>query len=168
MWLEETCRYGAIPCSQNFLSPVELEIDGPISFSRHTEEIAGHIKLTARGPQQVDDVVIILVETARHDEREHEDIRGQAQVCSRPFTIEDGETVTLPFTMRIKIPKRGYESLIDDGGVIGALGRVASFLDDSDDHSPRRSYELVAAADVLGCKFDPRCTRHITRFDGFF
>jgi hypothetical protein len=153
---------------KNFLSPVELEIDGPLSFSRHTEEIAGHIKLTARGPQQVDDVVIILVEKTRRNNTEYEDIRGQAQVCSRPFTIEDGETITLPFSMGIRIPKRGWERLIDDGGVIGALGRVASFLDDSDDHTPRSDYELVAAADVLGCKFDPRCTRHIGRFDGFF
>lgn len=149
---------------KNFLSPVTLEIEVQGSFSARDSSIDGQIKLSAQGAQQVREVAIILIERLQLEGGgERDEIMGKAMVCAQTFSLADKETVALPFSIPIDFPKGNWESVIEVGGVLGVLGKVASAMSDAPDSSV--SYELVAAADVLGCKFDPKITRRITRWD---
>lgn len=178
--------------AKNFLSPISVEIECPGSFSGHDSAISGQIKLTAKGePQQVQEVVIVLVERIHQNGTTDDHVRGNAYVCRQPFTVESGQVKTFDFQLPIQIyiPRSGLRVALDEGGVLGAIGVAgivaatllgsdddtstssddSSSSDDStssDDSSSHSTYELVAAADVLGCKFDPKCTRSITRWDG--
>lgn len=150
---------------ENFLSPVTLEIECPSTFYARQGAIEGQIKVTAQGAQQISEVVIILIERSRYSgESEEELVVGKTAVCSRPFTVAAGEEKRLDFSLDFSLPERGWDHIINEGGVLGALGKVVEFLDNGTE-SVSTSYDLIAAADVAGCKFDPKVTKWLSRVE---
>ena len=149
--------------AENFLSPVKLEIECPRSFYARQGSIEGHIRLTSQGAYQIDEVVMVMIERSQvSGEREEEAVVGKASVCSRPFTIDANEVKILEFSLSFRLAEYGWDSVINEGGVLGLLGKVVDHFDDGND-DVSRSYDLVAAAEVRGSKFDPKVVKGIIR-----
>ena len=69
------------------------------------------------------------------------------------FEIKADETKTVAFT----IPYGLEKTLADMGGVLGGIGKVASFLSDE-----KIEYYVTASASVKGAAFDPSDTVAVT------
>lgn len=147
---------------KNFLSPITLEIECSDSFYARQGAITGQVKVTSQETWQIDEVVIIMVELCRDGGHEDKYVRGKASVCSRPFTITAGEEIRLDFSLNFTLPERGWDRVINEGGVLGTLGKIAQFYDKGSERI-NSSYELTAAAEVRGTKFDPKVTKWISR-----
>lgn len=154
---------GLFDAVEAFLSPVKMAIECPDSFYARQGSIEGHVKVTSDSPIQVDEVAIIMVERSWvSGEPEEEAVVGTASICSRPFSINRGEQATLEFSLRFSLSESGWDSVVNEGGVLGNLGKIVSVLDEGTDFL-HRSYELVAAAELRGSKFDPKVTKAIYR-----
>jgi hypothetical protein len=74
-------------------------------------------------------------------------------VASEPFEIKTGETKSLDFS----IPYSFGKTLIDQGGVLGALGAKASGF--------QEAYFVIVVCDVKGTAMDPKATIQMTPVD---
>lgn len=93
---------------------------------------------------------------------DEEAVVGKARVNSTPFTVTAGQERWLSFTLDFTLEEIGWDSVINEGGVLGTLGKIVQAFDD-DEPRVTRSYQLIAAADVVGCKFDPKVTKSLVR-----
>jgi hypothetical protein len=139
---------------------VDVELVIPAELPKDATTLAGMIRVSAKQDQHI---TLVKVEIKQvHQEgsgtertsREYE--IGELIVVNTPFDIKEGETkeypFTLPFTRRMSRDQR----MAQEGGVMGALGKISTFMDNEEDN-----FWVNAMVDVKGAALDPNDTKSI-------
>src|SRR5262249_15624331 len=112
-------------------------------------EIPGKVVLTTKTDKDIQQVTYkfyLRHTTGEGEKRKTNDITLGESTYKEPFTLKPGETKTLDF----KIPYSLSKGLEDMGGVLGGIGKVASFLS-----TDRKEFYVLATASVKGTAFGP-------------
>ncbi|MFN8614157.1 MAG: sporulation protein [Vulcanimicrobiota bacterium] len=140
------------------IATVVVSIDTADTFSAEQSTIDGTITVTGKSDQEVTLVKIELREhwrTGSGDDKteKHFDL-GKQVVCDQPFSIKEGEERKFPFSMPFSLIRSKNDEMAEQGGVMGALGKVGAFLDQE-----KSTFKLTAMADVKAATFDPNCEK---------
>jgi hypothetical protein len=140
------------------IATVVVTIDCPDTFSAEQSTIDGTITVTGKSEQEVTVVQIELREHWRtgsgEDKTEKHFDLGKLVVCDQPFTINENEERKFPFSLPFSLLRSKNDQMVEQGGVMGALGKVGAFLDQE-----KSTFKLIAMADVKAATFDPNCEK---------
>jgi hypothetical protein len=127
--------------------------------SRKGGRITGNAVLTTKSDKQVlklDYKFVLRRTTGRGEEQKTKEYVLGRSGHGEPFDLKKGETKTVPF----EIPYAVDTTLKDLGGVLGAIGKVGSFLS-----SEREEFFVVCNCDVKGAALDPSDKVAVTLVD---
>ena len=140
------------------IATVVVTIDCPDTFSADQPTIDGTITITGKSEQEITLVKIGMFEHWRtgssEDKTEKHFELGGVDLCTDAFTIQEGEERKFPFSVAFTLLHSKNDDMVAQGGVMGTLGKVGSFLDQE-----KSTFKLVAMADVKAATFDPNCEK---------
>jgi hypothetical protein len=131
-----------------------IEVENP--FPKFDPVLGGTVRLTTKAEKEILSLEVRFVmekTSGRGEDKETETVElgkystKNVIASSYPFVLKPGETRDDAFVITdISMEK----SLKDYGGVLGAIGKVGSFLS-----SEKVEFYVIAEADVKGTPFDP-------------
>jgi hypothetical protein len=137
---------------------VQLQDINP-RVSRSGSQITGKVLLTSKGDKHVLKLTykfVLQKTTGRgEDKKTKEFVLGQA-AWNEPFDIKTGETRTMEFAIPYSLEK----GLKDQGGVLGAVGKIGAFA-----VGETEEYFVVAVCDVKGTALDPSSKVEVSLVD---
>jgi len=139
---------------------IQLIVDGQIPKpAGDSGEITGSVNITSKSSQKVLYLDFFLKEeytTGTGDNKKTKEFDlGQCKINDK-FEIKPGETKTLNFTLPFKLLKSSTQSLSEQKGVLGAIGKVGSFAS-----GEKSSYKVKAEAKVEGTALGPSSQKDI-------
>jgi hypothetical protein len=129
------------------------------TVSKKGTTITGRAILTSKSDKQVLGLTYkfnLRKTTGSGEEKKVKDYVVGESRSTEPFEIKAGETKTVEFTIPYSIEK----TLADMGGVLGAIGKVGSFLS-----GDKLEYTISVAASVKGAAFDTSDSMTVTVVD---
>jgi len=138
---------------------VKVELQVPAEASKADGTIAGKIILTTKSDQEVKDIEVKVIEeytTGRGDDKETKEYTLGVAKFSEAFTIKEGETKEIPFSVSFAMLKSNNDELKEKGGALGALGKVGAFADNE-----KSKYFVEADVDVKSAALDPSDKKQI-------
>jgi hypothetical protein len=165
------------------ISTVKVEIDCPARFSIEQESIQGRLTLTGLRDQEICEVKMQFVEEWTDYEDgssdEHRAVRGTDLLLNQTILLKKDEQICCDFDVPFELPWTLNDEMKTKDGVVGTIGKVASFLsfDDvlpdgvadvasavfSDDRDV--TYKIVALVDLRSTWADPDCEKILYRVD---
>jgi hypothetical protein len=137
---------------------VKLKDVNPI-ISKAKNTITGKVILTTGADKTVlkMEYKFLLKKTSGsgEDKKTDEFLIGYTEVAE-PFDIKKGETKEIPFTINYALEK----TLADMGGVLGTVGKLASWMS-----TDKSEYFIRCDCDVKGAAFDPSAEMKVTIAD---
>jgi len=133
------------------------DVNPMVSKSKH--EITGKAILTTGSDKTVlkmEYKFLLKKTTGSGENKDVKDFLIGYTEKTEQFEIKKGETKELPFTINYQLEK----TLADMGGVLGTVGKVASWLS-----SDKLEYFVVCECDVKGAAFDPSAQVPVTIVD---
>ena len=167
------------------ISTIKVEIDCPLRFSIEQETINGRLTLTGLRDQEICEVKMEFVEewTTYDDEDgssdEHRSILGTDLLLNQTILLKKDEQISCEFAVPFELSWTLNDELKMKDGVMGTIGKVASFLS-FDDVLPEGAadvasavfsderditYKIVARVDVKSTRADPDCEMVLYRVD---
>ena len=142
------------------LGTVKVKLEVPSTFSEKDKTIKGAVHILGKSAQKVNKITIELVEDYSKKSKSGEMKRKKYELgtveLTKAFEIKEGEEKKFEFELAFDLIKSYNDQMKEKGGVVGALGKVGSFLDN--EHS---EYTLKATADVEAAKLDPMDVVHL-------
>lgn len=142
------------------IGTVKVKLSVPGTFTTNDSEIKGSVEITAKSDQALDHIEIKLEEehtTGRGDDKKTKTYElGTVKLPG--FDMKSGEVKTLEFSLPFSYSKSNNESLSEQGGVLGGLGKLGSMAT-----GEKSAFQVVATADVKGATFDPNDIVEIKR-----
>ncbi len=129
------------------------------TVSKKGNSIIGKAILTSKSDKQVLGLTYkfnLRKTTGSGEEKKVKDYVVGQSASTEAFEIKAGETKTVDFTIPYSIEK----TLADMGGVLGAIGKVGSFLS-----GDKLEYTISVAASVKGAAFDTSDSMTVTVVD---
>jgi len=130
---------------------VKLAIDVPVNIEKASQEVKGSIKVTSKTDKHVEKITVKLVETfsqGRGESASERDYDWGEKEISSAFDIKTGEEKVVEFVLPFTPVKSSTESMADQGGVLGGLGKVAMFADNA-----KSTFKVEASAKITGSAF---------------
>ncbi len=135
---------------------VELEIPGQVQGS--AGQIEGKVIITAKSDQVVKEVRIVLIEeytTGRGDDKTSKQFE-LGTITLPGMELKAGETHTLSFQLPFQLLKSSNQSLSEEKGVLGALGKAAVFA-----RNEKSEYKVKASLSLQGTMLNPDTDKSI-------
>ncbi len=110
------------------IGTVSVELQVPGQVSRDSREIQGQAVLTAKSAQKVKEIQLRFVEaytTGRGQEQRTKEYELGALTLNGSFELQEGESKTVEFTLPFSLQLSSNQSLAQEGGVLGVLGKAA-------------------------------------------
>lgn len=130
---------------------VKVEVDEKIP--KDSGLVEGRILVTAAADQHVLGVTVQMYEQWSHgsgaDRKTDKYDMGEWEL-GEEFDLKAGDERKIPFSMGFVRAKSKNDKMIDQGGVMGAMGKVGAFMD-----SESSMYFINASVDVQGAALDP-------------
>ncbi|MBN1484137.1 MAG: sporulation protein [Chloroflexia bacterium] len=130
---------------------VDLQIPGQIA--QDSGQVQGQVVLTAKSDQQVKSVELRFVEeytTGRGDEKKTKEYELGKLTLGEAFAIKAEETRTIDFTLPFSMQLSSNQSLAQEKGVLGALGKAAVMA-----RNERSEYFVRAQVKLEGAGLSP-------------
>lgn len=138
---------------------VSVRLEIPAHVAKDAGQLQGKMVLTSKSDQEVTSLKIRLLEeytTGRGDEKKTKEFELGIVTINQAFTIKSGETKEVAFTLPFTALKSNNDQLKEQGGALGALGKMASFADNE-----KSKYFVDADADVKSAALDPSDKKEI-------
>lgn len=138
---------------------IKLELTVAEEFQKADGQVTGTVVVTSKSDQNVKSIDVKVTEhwsTGIGTERQTKNFELGKVTLSQAFTIKVGETKEIPFTVGFTILKSENDRMKEQGGVMGGLGKVGSFLD-----AEKSTYEVDAVASVEGTLIPPTASKKI-------
>ncbi len=137
---------------------VKVKIEGLNPTVKKSEnQLSARVVLTTKSDKQVLGLTykFMLRRTKKGagDQKEVKEFNVGTASSNESFEMKAGETKTIDFTLPYALEK----TLADLGGVLGGIGKAASFLS-----GDKMEYYVTATAQVKGAAFDPSDTVYVT------
>lgn len=135
------------------IGTLDVKVQGPAEFSASTTKLDGTVYITAKSEQQVLSITVELREefrTGRDDDKKEQRFVLGSQRFGEQFTMKEGETRTLPFSLPVAFRKSANAQLQDRGGLMGGIGKLGAWAADE-----KSTYKLHCEVDVKGTSLDP-------------
>lgn len=135
------------------IGTLDVRVEGPAHFSATATQYAGVVHLTAKSEQQVLSLTIELREEftsgRADDKKEQRFVLGSVRF-NEQFTLREGETKAVPFTLGVAFRKSANAQLQERGGLLGGIGKLGALA-----AGEKSTYKLYAEVDVKGTSLDP-------------
>ena len=138
---------------------VKIALEVPPDVTKESKKLSGKVTLTTTSDQQVESITVKLMEkytTGSGDSKTTREFELGKAVINQPFEIKISETKAVDFTIDFEMLKSKNDQLKEQGGVLGALGKVGSFV-----QSEKSEYYVEAMADVKAAALDPTDKKNI-------
>lgn len=132
---------------------VKVVLQAPGQVAKTAGVIEGKVVLTTKSDQDVVSIKITLIEeytTGRGDEKKTKEFTLGETKITEGFQIKTGETKEISYSLPFSVLKSNNDELIEKGGALGALGKVAAFAGNE-----KSEYFVKAEADVKSAALDP-------------
>jgi len=130
---------------------VALQVPGQVA--KDSSEIPGKVILTGKSDQKVKSIKVRLIEvytTGRGEDKKTKEYElGQVEL-GQPFDLKKDERKEIEFKLPFKLALSGSQSLAEQKGALGALGKMAVFAGNE-----KSEYQVKAVADLEGVALDP-------------
>ncbi len=138
---------------------VKIALAVPSQAQKSKQQLEGTVVLTAKSDQHIMELTVKLTEswtTGRGEDKTTKEFELGAIALPAPFDMRAGEVKEVPFTLPFTLLKSSNDQLIEKGGALGALGKVAAFAG-----AEKSTYCVKAEADVKGTALDPSDSKEI-------
>jgi hypothetical protein len=140
---------------------ITVELDIPGNLAKDASALTGTVRVIAKQDQHITRVTANMKQTHTEgsgEKRVSNDYEiGEIIITNQAFDIKAGETKEFPFTMAFQRRQSGDQRLAESGGVLGALGKFSTMIDNEQDE-----FWVNAMADVKGAALDPNDNKKIT------
>lgn len=145
------------------IGTISVKLNVPGQLSAADGQLKGSLLLTAKSDQKVKKIEVKLEEeqtTGRGDNKKVKTYTIGSWNDNSLFDMKEGETKTVEFEFPVQVYKSSTDQLAEKGGMLGGLGKMAKFADDT-----RSEFRVHAEVDVDGAKLDPSdsCTININK-----
>jgi len=154
------------------ISTVKVEIDCDTRFSIEQDSIQGRLTLTGLRDQEICEVKMEFVEEwSSYNEDEYgEDytkVVGTELLLNQTILLKKDEQISCEFSVPFQLSWSPINEMKTQGGLLGAIGKVASLAADvlSDPDGREVTYKLIARVDVNSTRADPGCEITLYRVD---
>lgn len=141
------------------IGTASLELTVPGQIGKDSSEIRGKLTLIAKSDQKVKSVKVRLVELYTTGQGENKTTREFVlgdMTLGQPFDLKNEEQKEIEFDLPFSLKLSSTQSLAEKGGVLGALGKAASFAS-----SEKSIYQVRAVADLEGVAIDPNDSKPV-------
>lgn len=141
------------------LGTVKVELQIPGQVAKDAGQVQGQLALTAQSDQHIKEIKFRFVETyttGRGDEKKEREYELGTLVLSEPFDMKKDESKTIPFTLPFQIALSSNQSLAEEKGVLGALGKAAVFA-----KAEKSEYFVKVVVDCAAAALDPSDSKPI-------
>lgn len=110
------------------IGTVSVDLQVPGQVTKDSGQVQGQVVLTAKSDQQVKEIHLRLVEeytTGRGDEKKTKEYELGTMSLREPFEIKAEEVRTVEFALPYSLQLSSNQSLAQEKGVLGALGKAA-------------------------------------------
>lgn len=142
------------------IGTVKVTLQIPGTMNTDEGKIEGTIHLEAKSDQIIESLEVELKETfttGRGDDKTEKKF-SIGTVKLPGFEMKEGDVKDVPFTLTYTYAKTSNESMAEKGGVMGGLGKMASFASNE-----KSTFEMIATCDVKGASLDPNDIKEIKR-----
>ncbi len=135
------------------IGTLDVKVQGPAQFSASDTQLDGTVYITAKSEQQVLSITVELREEFTSgrdgDKKEQRFVLG-TQRFGEQFTLQEGETRTLPISLPIAFRQSANAQLQGKGGLLGGMGKLNAWA-----AAEKSTYKLHCVVDVSGTSLDP-------------
>jgi hypothetical protein len=143
---------------------VSISLQVPSQLSKEATHVDGTITLTTKSEQEVKMLTVRMIEiytTGSGDEKKTKEFElGKVQILGE-FVMIPGDLKEISFQLSYAALHSNNDQLKAQGGMLGALGKVAAFASNE-----KSSYYIIAEADVKAAALDPTDRKEIRLIDG--
>jgi hypothetical protein len=135
------------------IGTVSVKLNVPGSISASEGKIAGSVTITGKSAQKIKSIEIKMEEevtTGRGDDKKSKTYTIGTWSDTKEFDIAEGEVKVVNFEMNVAVHKSSTDEMAEKGGMLGGLGKLAKFADNS-----KSEYTVNVSVDVDGAKLDP-------------
>ncbi|MFA6529164.1 MAG: sporulation protein, partial [Candidatus Gracilibacteria bacterium] len=144
------------------IGTVKISFDIPASFSDKDKTVKGNVVVLGKSDHKITSITLKMVEEYSHKNNNGQVHRKQFTlgeiVLNKPFDVKQGEEKKVSFELPFEILRSKNDQLKEKGGVLGALGKIGSVLDNENS-----TYFIQAVVDVEAAYFDPTARVKIQR-----
>lgn len=112
------------------IGTLKVELQAPAQLGSNERQINGQVLITAQSDQLVKEIKLRMLETYTQgkgdDEKSKEYELGQ-KIIKEPLTLAKDENTTIDFSLPFILQHSNNQSLSQEKGVLGALGKAAIF-----------------------------------------
>jgi sporulation-control protein spo0M len=138
---------------------VKVELQVPGQITKNSGVIEGKITLTTKSEQEVVSYTVKMYEeytTGRGNEKKTKQYELGKIKIPESFVIKPGDVKEFNFSLPFTLLKSSNDELIEKGGALGALGKMASFASNE-----ASKYFVDADVDVKSAALDPSDKKEI-------
>lgn len=135
------------------ISTAKAELQIPATIAKDSTGVNGKVVITAQSDQRVKGIKLLFVErytSGRGDNQETKEIELGKLTLNNSFDIKKDERHEVDFDLPFQLKLSNNQSLAEEKGALGALGKVAMFA-----QGEKSEYEVKVSVDLEGVAFDP-------------
>lgn len=135
------------------ISTAKAELQIPATIAKDSTSVNGKVVIIAQSDQKVKGIKLLFVErytSGRGDNQETKEIELGKLVLNNSFDIKKDERREVDFDLPFQLKLSSNQSLAEEKGALGALGKVAMFA-----QGEKSEYEVKVSVDLEGVAFDP-------------
>lgn len=141
------------------IGTLKVELQVPGQLAKTDQQIQGQVVLTAKSEQKIKSIKFRMVErytTGHGEEQKTKDYELGALVMDTAFEMQGEETKTIDFTLPFRMALSSNQSLAEEKGALGALGKAAVFA-----KGEKSEYRVTVTVDLEGVALDPSDDKEI-------
>jgi sporulation-control protein spo0M len=135
------------------IGTARLELEVPGQVAKAGGEVKGKVVLTGKSDQKVKSIKVRLVEeytTGRGDDKKTREYELGALTLAEAFDLKKDERREVEFTLPFKLELSSNQSLAEQKGALGMLGKAAVFAG-----GEKSEFFVKATADLDKVALDP-------------
>jgi sporulation-control protein spo0M len=131
----------------------KVQLTTPNSLAKDAKTTNGSFTITTKSEVTITKMEVIFEEKYTKGSGDNKTVKefewGKTE-WNETFVLKAGETKTVDFTLSFDRPLSSTQAMADKGGVVGGIGKAASFLS-----SEKSEYFVKVDLDVKGAVLDP-------------
>lgn len=133
---------------------LDIDLQCPTTINRHNPIVAGKLLITAKKDDFVELVEMKISEVWQKKDLNNEPVHKEFQLGNHKFevqkTVKAGDILSFNFNIPLSLVKSMDDQMRDQGGLIGAFGKMSSML-----KSEKSNFWFSTIVHVKGASFEP-------------
>jgi hypothetical protein len=138
----------------------KVELKTPTALAKDAKTTSGTFTITTKSEVTITSMEVVFEEKYTKGSGDNKTVKefewGKTE-WNETFVLKAGETKTVDFTVAFERPLSSTQAMADKGGVMGGIGKAASFLSNE-----KSQYYVKASIDVKGAVLDPSATVEVS------